>query len=184
MITAHVLHKPDRTDRFELITKESVEQGFEIKWFDAIVEFPPKVGITKAHKQIIRYAKENKMPWILVLEDDCAFTDKGALQHFIDNMPEDFDIYLGGVCLKENIPEDRILYRFCCMHCYIVHERFYDTFLGVRENTDIENALVGLGRYITAYPFVAVQHSTLSDNSHKKWEFNNYMIDKQIWKAQ
>lgn len=183
MITANVLHKPDRTDRHALILKEAEEQGFEIRWFDAIVEHPPKTGICKAHKQIIRWAKENKLPYVLVLEDDVKFTDKGALKHFLDNMPEEFDIYLGGVCIKTEVPEDRILPRFCCMHCYVVHERFYDTFLGIRENSDIENCLADVkGKYITAYPFIAIQWDTSSDNSHRNFRFEEYLKGKELWK--
>lgn len=181
MITANVIHKPDRKDRYDLITKEAQKQGFEIRWWDAIVEFPPKTGICKAHKQIIRWAKEQNLPYVLVLEDDCAFTDKGAMDRFVSTIPEDYDIYLGGVCIKEDIPADRVLHRFCCMHCYIVHNKFYDTFLGIRENTDIETALIGIGKYIVHYPFLAVQHSTFSDNTHKNWVFDRYMINKKLW---
>lgn len=182
MITANVIHNSARLDRGNLMLKEALEQDYEIRQFNAVIMQPPKTGISKAHKNVIRFAKENNMEWVLVLEDDCHFTDKGALQHFIDTIPEDFDIYLGGVCIKEPIPEDRTLEKFCCMHCYIVHSRFYDTFLGVRETTDIDNALAGLGKYIVCYPFIAVQHTTPSNNSHATWSFSDYLTDKKLWK--
>lgn len=183
-ITANVIHNRKRTDRYELITGEALTQGFGIKWFDAVIPpfgVPPKTAISQAHKNVIRWAKQEGIKRVLVMEDDVKFTHPKALQYFLDNTPDEFDIYLGGACWRKPIPDSGVLKIFCWMHLYIVDERFYDTFLSVRENTDIENALAGLGTYIICQPFAAIQHDTHSDNAKRVRDFSDCLKGKELF---
>ena len=66
------------------------------------------------------------------MEDDVYFPAQDGFEYFLKNKPDDFDIYLGGIYLgSDKVKEmnQRIRHRFSGLHCYIVHERFYDTFL-------------------------------------------------------
>jgi hypothetical protein len=57
----------------------------------------PFKGIANAHKKIVEYAKKNKLPCIMIGEDDIKFTTAGAFKFFIQNIPEDYHIYLSGI---------------------------------------------------------------------------------------
>ncbi len=136
----------------------------DYKIWPAIMDTPRCKGISRAHKQIIQSAKENGLPEVLVFEDDIKFEAAGAFDYYMQNKPEDFDIYLGGIYRGEIL--DKRVKTFTGFHCYIVRQRFYDTFLGVDETRDIDHALSRLGDYHVCYPFAAIQHTGIySDNN-------------------
>src|ERR1700677_1855384 len=95
----NVIHDRARTDRYDLLQKEIETHGLTVKYWPAVKDPLNRVfvGISQAHKQIIRYAKENKLPSVCIAEDDLYFFAPGAWQYFLDNIPADYDIYLGVV---------------------------------------------------------------------------------------
>lgn len=163
----NVIHSEKRLDRLELIENEAKVQGFEIRFWPAIFSSKPARGISLAHRKIVSWAKENNLPWVIILEDDCKFTAPGAFQYYIYKMPDDFDIYLGGLYVIKKLNPDGSIRDHSGMHCYCVHSRFYETFLNVNPDKHIDSALWGLGKYILVDPMVAIQHSTFSDNHHE-----------------
>ena len=155
-----------RKDRLQSFAKECSEQGISnTKRWEGVIAEPTYKGISTVHKNIIRYAKENKMPMVCVAEDDVKFCDKGAWKYFIDNIPNDFDLYLAGVyCIDPILPDNRIK-QFSGLILYICHERFYDKFLSANDSKQIDRAMADLhGRYIVCNPFAAIQHEGYSDN--------------------
>ena len=95
----NIIHLPHRTDRLKLLNQELIEQNIlDYKIWDGIIDKSiPQKGISQAHKQIVKYAQEEKLSEILIAEDDLYFTAKGAFDYFLKNKPSDFDIYLGGI---------------------------------------------------------------------------------------
>lgn len=139
----------------------------------AVIRANPSEGIAEAHCSIIRQAKEEELDSVIIAEDDCQFFSPFALRHFIDNEPEDFDVYLGGLYAgsEKVTPENRVVKFFCGLHLYMVHSRFYDQFLGSDYHLDsIDNALArlainGKAKIIACYPFAAVQRELISNNT-------------------
>jgi hypothetical protein len=70
---------------------------------------------------------------------------------------------------------------FTGMTLYIVHERFYDTFLSVNPKEHIDHALAGLGRYIVCHPFVATQHNGLSGNTGRIEQYEDLTRNRQFY---
>lgn len=94
----NIIHLPSRLDRLQLLENQLDEQkvrDYKI-WPGILDNDNPKRGIAKAHKQIIRWAKDQGLDSIIIAEDDLKFTAPGAFAFFIENEPTNFDIYLGG----------------------------------------------------------------------------------------
>lgn len=165
--TIHVIHDDLRTDRWELFLREAMEQEFEFKKWDACKEnAKPITNISRCHKKIIQFAKDNNLEEICVAEDDVHFTAKGAWQYFLNNKPNDFDLYLssihGGGISSQNQTNS-----FSSLLCYIIHNRFYNTFLEANESEDIDRAMNGKGKFVVVNPFATIQAETFSDNTKR-----------------
>lgn len=177
----NIINLPHREDRRISAIQQSTEQGFEIKWWPGIVEYPPAKGISKAHKQIIQYAKDNKFTEVPIMEDDCIFTAPGAFDYFIKNKPKDFDIYFSMIYSGE-IKDSRIVNGFSGMTLYIVHERFYDYFLSAPDNDHIDRWLGNSAfekRYIVCDQYCCYQIGGVSDNHRKRVTYDAYYIGKK-----
>lgn len=177
----NVINLPSREDRKLSALQQSLEQGFEIKWWPGIIEYPPAMGISKAHKQIIQHAKDNKLKEVCVMEDDCIFTAPGAFDYFLSNKPSDFDIYFAMI-YSGQIEEDRIINGFSGMTLYIVNERFYDYFLSAPDNDHIDRWLGNSAfekRYMICNLYTCFQLGGYSDNHRKKVTYDSYYIDKK-----
>lgn len=162
---ANIIHIAHRDDRLPVLFKELETQSIkDYKFWPGIIDIPICKGISRAHKQIIRWAKDNHEPEVLVFEDDIKM-EPGAFDYYLQNKPENFDIYLGGIYRGEIV--DKKVKVFTGLHCYIVSAKFYDTFLNVNEDIDIDHALDGLGDYHVCYPFAAIQHIGWSDNNRR-----------------
>lgn len=162
----NVLHDTFRADRYKLLMAEVSAQGLEIKLWEAVKgNRKSSMNVNAAHKQIVRYAKENNLPEICIAEDDIKFCGNGAWKYFLDNKPGDYDIYLGGIT-SGKILAGNVVERFSGFHLYMVHKKFYDIFLSVESSRDIDAAMTRKGRFIVCNPFAAITHKTFSD--HRK----------------
>lgn len=165
-----------REDRFNHIMSEIHKQGItDYKKFDGIHDKHfPKKGILQAHKSVVREAKENGWQSVIVAEDDLRFFAPGAWQYFLDNTPDDYDIYFAMIYVGDVDSDNRIISTCSGMTMYRVHERFYDIFLSIPEH----DGGVHIDRYITSmhdkYKFfvcdkyVCEQIGGTSDNTKKK----------------
>lgn len=179
----NIIHLPDRTDRLKLLNQELIDQNilkYKI-WNGVIDKSIPQRGISKAHKQIVKYAQEYKLTEILIAEDDLHFTSKGAFDYFIKNKPYNYDIYLGGIH-EGKIKEDSTVEDFCGATLYIVNSRFYDIFLSVPENINIDRALSYRGKFVVCNPLVAFQHNGFSDNIKQYCNYNKYLKGKTYFR--
>lgn len=170
----NIIHLSQRKDRLELLKNQLIIQGInDYKLWEGIVDQSnPAKGISKAHKQIVAWAKRENLKSVVIAEDDVKFTAKGAFNYFLKNEPTQYDLYLGGVYYGK-IKEDNSVHDFAGTMLYKIHEKFYDTFLSVSEERDIDRSLANQGKFIVCNPFVAIQHEGYSDN---KKAFVNYDI--------
>ncbi len=167
----------------ELLKKEVADQGIEAVFWPGIRDLIlPCRGISKAHKQIVRHAKENALPWVTIAEDDIKFFAPGAFSHFISNTPTDFDLYLGNVFSGEVRP-DQTVTDFAGLTLYVVHQRFYDRFLTAREINNLDREMKSLGgRYLVCDPMVCSQHGGYTDNRKKVVpDYNKYFEGRSVF---
>lgn len=166
-----------REERALSIVKQSKQHKFAVRfWPGNTDEKVFRAGnISRAFKQIVRFAKENNLPMATIAEDDMVLVSPGAWKYYVDNLPDDFDIYSGGV-YSAQIQENRIMNGYSGNTLITVHKRFYDFFLSASEDPQ---GLAGghldrwLGnfafekKYIVCIPFVVKQIGGYSDNHRK-----------------
>lgn len=167
--SVHIIHLKGTdysVDRFHSFTKEMNEQGIaNYRIWDGIHDSNKVRAISRAHKQIVKYAKEKGLPEICIMEDDCIFLGMGAFEYYIKNKPACYDLWLGGISNKLKTHLDYII-DFRGLTLYTIHERFYDAFLAVPETVNIDAGLKGLGKYFLCPKVVCSQKAGYS--YHKK----------------
>ncbi|MBK7965540.1 MAG: hypothetical protein IPK10_09755 [Bacteroidetes bacterium] len=98
------------------------------KFWEGIVDPEnPARSISRAHKQIVLWAKQEKLKSVMIAEDDVKFIARGAFDYFIKNEPEDYDLYLGGIYYGK-ISEDNTVSDFAGAMLYMIHEKFTKPF--------------------------------------------------------
>lgn len=180
----NIIHLKQRTDRLQLLKKQLLEQRIEnYKLWDGVTdEKNPKQGIAKAHKQIVEWARNQNLPSVLIAEDDIKFTARGAFDYFIKNEPKEYDLYLGGI-IYGTINSDNSVSDFSGTHLYKIKQNFYDIFLSMPEEKDIDRALANMGKFIVCNPFTAIQHNGFSDNQKRYQNYDNYLQNRQLFKS-
>lgn len=170
-MTANIIHNIAETERYKLLCEQIDKQKIEAILWTAMLGYDAKTNISKAHKQIVRWAKEKGKKEVLIMEDDILFPAEDGFQYFLNKKPKEYDVYLGGIYLNnQKLKEDgKIKFIFSALHCYIVHEKFYDTFLEIDEVQSLDNslsklAILGLADIKCCYPMAAVQQELPSSN--------------------
>lgn len=156
------------------------------KFWDCIMDKDSVVkSINASHKMIIKYAKDNKLPFVCVAEQDLQFTCDKSWEYFLRQMPKDFDVYLGCSYIKNAIPNSDVVDNMICgFHLYIVNERYYDAFLSVPDDQHIDTAIGDLkGKFIFCKPFVALQRSGFSSNNNAIVNYNAVLNEEDIYKG-
>ncbi len=168
----HIIHLPERTDRWKQLQQElEAQQVTDYRIWAGIRDYMcPQRGTSKAHKQIIAWAKSCRLPGVLIAEDDIAFSVAGALDYFLREQPAEFDLYLGGI-IWGNIGSDYTARDFAGATLYLASEQFYTTLLDLPEDCDFDRALAGRGKFVVCNPLVASQHSGYSDHYNRVVNF-------------
>jgi hypothetical protein len=178
--TIHIIFDARQSEDYGRLLGEFIEQGIDkYKFWDAIVLKDSVVkSINASHKMIVRWAKDNGKEYVVIAEQDLFFTSKNSWKYFLDNMPKSFDIYLASTYIVP-ISNNKI----CGFHCYIVHSKFYDTFLSVDDNLHIDTAVGDLGGdYHFCYPFPCLQRIGFSANNHAIVDYNKLLKEEDIYK--
>jgi hypothetical protein len=138
-------------------------------------------AINKSHKMIVWDALEKGLEEVCIFEDDVKFTDFGAWDYFLQNKPKSFDLYLGGIYLGDILPNNTVK-SFTALHCYIIHSKFYATFLSTPDNQHLDRSLDNLGDYHICNPMVAVQYDGWSANTGKDETYDNLLQNRSLFK--
>ena len=172
---ANVIHDLGRKDRYINIMHQMRSQRFSVNFYSAIRKDNPTEGCTRAHKSVVQTAGMNKHMCVLIMEDDVMFTRASAFDYFIDHLPADFDIYTAGTYgqnCKYN-PDDRTVRRMSGTHCYIVHERFYPTFMNLSDTEHLDESISNSGaKIILCNPMCAIQMPGYSDIKKEEVNYN------------
>jgi hypothetical protein len=181
-----ILHDPRRPDKeWERCRKELERQGIE----DYHVEFArphegqPHEAISASHKRLVTLAKDNGLKEVCIMESDVMFPAADGWEYFLKNKPAEFDLYLAATYgeFRGELPhiiEGRNYYYVdhpAGFHCYIIHERYYDTFLATPPDLHIDDAQTG-GDFRVCYPFAALQRPGWSANAKGKVNYNNDLL--------
>lgn len=186
MAHIHIIHLRNTdysSDRFNSFTKEMNEQGVgNYKVWDGIHDTNKIRAISRAHKRIVQYAKENGLPEICIAEDDIVFLEKGAFEYYLRNKPAEFSIYMGGLSNILNRMEDFIL-DFRGLTLYTIHESFYDRFLSVPEDINIDAGLKNMGKYYLCTKVVCTQRAGYSYHKKRHKDYSHLLKQYDIYEG-
>lgn len=170
MIQLNVIHNKENKERHKTFFHEMSRQSLVplIRFWPAIYCDSPKTGISKAHKQIVRHAKFTNMETVWIVEDDIKIKRRTGLERFINDIPESFDIYLGGASSLDGN-------KFTGLHCYILHRKAYDKFLEANEDNNLDYELSKMNLDVH-FKSVAIQYDGYSENTGKIENYSRFWV--------
>lgn len=176
----NLLHRTDRRDNAISEFKKQNIQTYQ--FWTPVAHETAFISISKSHKMIVQHAKNNGDEICCVCEDDISFADIGAWQYFIENIPNEFSLYLSSIYWGE-IKEDNTVEDFASLTLYIIHSRYYDTFLKTEDIGHIDRGQKGRGKFVVCNPFVSFQIDGYSDNVKYDTSdyFTKYMVGRKFF---
>lgn len=176
-----IINLPSRKDRQAHIVEEVKKlPNLKCSIVEGIVD--ETKTCFQSHKKCIQLAKDRKLEYVLVLEDDAVFVE-GAQQLFIKNFKEiqnySWDMYYLGANLHR--PAQKIsdsilkLTGAWCTHAYMVHSRFYDVILKLPSGKEIDVCYTELMQDYNIYmcnPMIAYQLPSYSDLQNGFRDYN------------
>lgn len=183
----HVLYdNRPQPDKLPPLMSELRSQGIEpSKIWEPILAKSVVESINVSFKQIIRYAKEKRLPEIAIAEDDLMFSCVGAWSYFLQNKPAHYSIYIGGNYLinepeKYTTPHYK-LNQYVGNQLIIVSEGYYDRFLSVPDNLHIDMAQKDMGEFYACFPMIALQRPGHSANAGRDVNYNSNLKPEWIY---
>lgn len=183
----YVINLKERNDRLKDIKNEF--SNYNLKIIDAEKNIEGWRGCFESHKKCIRHAVENKMNYIIVLEDDCVKTeyfDKKIkiILEYLKNNKNKWDIFLGGVTSVYNNLEKHtlneeigLIYLNCSKtaHFIIYNSSCYNTILNKNINIPIDKSIWEENKLkiVSIIPFIAKQKIDYSSIEKKNVNYNS-----------
>jgi len=171
---AYIINLEHRTDRYDHMVNEMKKLSIPYEFVKGIID--ETKTCFQSQKKCIQLAKDNNLPYVLVLEDDALFTDNAIEileKTFSEIQTLQWDMFFLGANLQE--PAIRIsdsvlkLNGAYAAHAYMVHERFYDTILNLPHICEMDvhyHNLMSKHNIYMCDPMIAYQlpsHSDLQD---------------------
>lgn len=180
--TINLLH---REDRLLSISKQAKEQGFALRIWEGVIDTPPHKGINEAYRRIVKDALFNNLPRVTIMEDDCVYSAPLAFKYYIDNIPEDFDIYLGMVYSAE-VKNNRIMNGYSGNTLITISNQFMPIFLSMPPDAHPDRWCGQFAferKYYVCHPWVCKQLNGISDNKGgRHFNYDVYLEGKEFFK--
>ena len=90
-------------------------------------------------------------------------------------------IYIQGGIYFGSLNTDNSVEDFAGLTLYKIRQKFYDTFLSINEDKDLDRELSKKGKFLVCNPFVAVQHNGFSDNVKEYVNHDKHLIGKKLF---
>jgi GR25 family glycosyltransferase involved in LPS biosynthesis len=180
----YIINLDERTDRLNNVIKRFEPYTITLYRIPAIRDSVGWKGCGYSHISVIKMAKEQNLPSVLIIEDDCVptehFKNWFVIQEWLDKHRTKWDIFIGGNSYygfwtneKDNIKplcqlEDIKLYKtkIAAFHFYYVNSSAYDKMLEWETNKSMPIDLwpdnVNLNS-ISCTPFIALQEPNYSN---------------------
>lgn len=169
-------HRPEKKELFTDVFAEQNIDDYEIFQAQIIQYNSIPENISESFKTVIRQAKERGDKEIVIFEDDILFTSPNGWKYFLDNKPDDYDLYIGGSYFIDN----RINYtpplvkvkEYVGNQCIMISQRYFDVWLNSDSGKHCDTAQNGKGEFYLCFPFVALQRHGWSANAQALVNYN------------
>ena len=183
-----IINLKSRTDRKEEIINEVKKLNFikDYEIVNGIEDKNPKIGCTLSHQLCVKMAKDWKLPYILILEDDAIFENninEVFLKSWYSLQQYDWKVFYLAARLKDSslkINDNLIEVKYpLTTHAYIIHESFYDTIQQGNLDVIIDRQLAALSYENKMYmcnPMVAFQRQSYSNLENKIVDYKKVLL--------
>ena len=193
---AYVINLDERTDRWNKIQETFKNRPFNIERISAVKNEIGLLGCTMSFVKAVEKAKENNLPYILIMEDDCKPKDNfdtlwPTIKDWLEKNMDKWEIFIGGntayafndvstikpLCkIDENI---KLYYTIISTaHFFCINSSVYDKYIDVKQYLTKElfqNQVHTSDRWpniqkmkiVTPVPFIAIQEESYSDTTRK-----------------
>jgi glycosyl transferase family 25 len=177
-----VINLEDRKDRWNEIQQNFKSWPVKLERIDAVKESPGWKGCLKSHKKAAQIALDNKLPWVLVLEDDCipangntSFTQFRSLLPYLWETRESWEIFSGGPTVLYDyqiIQKEPILFsvKSYGAHFMLIQEKAYKKIINSPEEP-IDVFYKNSIKCLCTYPHIAYQKEGVSDIEGKEVDY-------------
>lgn len=189
-LDAYCIHLPHRSDRLAHIARlQAAAPWLHVHLVDAV--HTPEAGwkgCLQSHQAVVRYAKDNRFPYVLVLEDDCDLLVspsefKAALVASIDYLTTTPSAQIVSGCgnlvtKTATMVDSRGGVRFLTApdvrttHCILYSAASYDAVLSFDPDIPIDDQMNRCNIVFT-YPYLATQRPGHSDIQDASVEYTN-----------
>lgn len=184
-IEVNVIYDCRHSERFDQFSYELKRQGIEKYevWPAMVLPHSVVESISESHKMIVADAKARHLPMTCIMEDDVMIPHENGWDYFLSCMPTVFDIYSAGnysLTMRKVRAGAILVPEIIGFHCYIVHSRYYDTFLATSSADHIDAAQKSNLMY-SCFPLVALQRPGFSANTMKVVNYNSGFNVQPEW---
>lgn len=185
----NILHLESRRDRLQSFLEQTAAQSIRYTVWDGFISHKfPQTNISNGHKQIVRDARNRKLKFVVIAEDDIKFSSPGAWSYYLSQKPDSFDMYFGMLYAGETdeygeVQKGRMS---GALTLYTIHERFYDTFLAMDEKLNLDYALGLIADkhdFFVCKPMVCFQENGFSDHFQKEMNYDVFLEGKTLYKS-
>lgn len=179
----NIINLRRRRDRRDAVTLQMEQEKALYVFWEGVEGKNPIENINRAHKNIIEFYKTQPFDYCFIAEDDLRWTGSGAWNYFLENIPKDFDMYIGSYYSGEH-DDNFIVKGFAGMTLVCVHKRYYDTFLSLDPKRHIDKAIAASGAKIVVCPkFVCTQAPGHSDQRRRYADDSNRLKGKEMYQG-
>lgn len=183
----NIIYDSRRPEKYEPLITEMARQGISYMLWDAVILPNIVASINASHREIVTFYKRQGATEVCIMEDDVMFPSEIGWAYFLGNKPLEFDLYLGGCYSKitTGIVEKSIVYTETPvgLHCYIIHERYFNQFLNTDPREHIDTAQGDKGVFKVCYPMPALQRKGWSANNCAKVDYNTLLKPEDVYEA-
>lgn len=187
IIDGYVINLEKDTNRLEHIKNEFKDTSINLKIFKAIEHKKGWIGCLKSHLNLIKYAKENNMEMILVIEDDAYIEDKMLFKNifpeilsYLKNNIDTWNIFHGGPNINKHSKITNIFSKnpllieltLCVSTTFMIYNKnCYDFFINflyyddnkLKSSNKIDMLIHNKFKCITTFPCLLWQKSYYSN---------------------
>lgn len=179
------LHVITLKQRFVDVAQEMRSHKINARFWSGFTDSNPKSNISRSHKKIVAYAKQEGLDKVIIAEDDIKFTHPKSFDYFLSQIPKDNDYDILLASYYAGVQTGNEVKGFRGLTLYAVNARFYDKFLSAMDNLNIDNALNMLGgKIIVCDKFCAVQKPGYSFQKQENVNYDYLLKGKPIYEGE
>ena len=203
---AYVINLDERTDRWNKIQETFKNRPFNLERISAVKNEIGLIGCTISFVKAVEKAKENNLPYILIMEDDCKPKDNfdtlwPTIKDWLEKNMDKWEIFIGGntayafndastvkpLCkIDENV---KLYYTIMSTaNFFCINSSVYDKYIDVKQyltkelfqgevHTSDKWPNTQKMKIVTPVPFIAIQEPSHSDTTGKDENYTS-MFDK------